>query len=207
MEIGTRMTVVRVSLDKLFVHSPTRLDEATKLQFIPLGRVKYVVSPNNMHHFFIGDYFSPYPDAKIYASPGLDEKRRDLKFQYFLKDYPEPEWQEEIDQAIVWGHPQFKEVVFFHKKSRTLILADLLMNFDENIPIVTKVTAKMMGIYKKVSPPLDFTKDVIDLPQARLSIEKILKWDFDKIILAHGGLIEKNGKEIFRQAFSFVFEK
>src|SRR3990167_6738927 len=80
--VGARMTVIRLVNDVLFLHSPTRLDDQTRQELSGLGRVRYIVSPNNMHHFFIAEYFEEYPMAQIYASPGLVEKRRDLTFRY-----------------------------------------------------------------------------------------------------------------------------
>lgn len=206
LQIGTRMTVIRLSDGSLFLHSPVRLDQSLKQEFDKIGRVRFIVSPNNLHHLFLGDYFTEYPLARIYASPGLPEKRKDLKFQYSLHDMPEPEWQEDLHQTIFYGPSRLSEAVFCHCASGTLILADLIMYFDETSAFLTKLMTRFFGIYKQPTPPMDFKINLSQKFQAKLSIEKILQWDFDKIILAHGRLIERDGKKIFQEAFAWLFE-
>lgn len=206
LQIGTRMTVVRLFDGSLFLHSPVRLDKNLKQELDKLGRVRFIISPNNLHHLFLGDYFSEYPLARIYASPGLPEKRKDLKFSYVLRDTPEPEWQGDLHQTIFYGPSGFSEVVFFHPASGTLILADLIMYFDEQSAPLTKIATKMFGMYNQPTPPLDFKQSLSQKFQQRLVVERILQWDFDKIILAHGRLIEKDGKKVFKETFHWLFE-
>ncbi len=204
LQIGTRMTVVRLSDGTLFLHSPVRLDKNLKNELDALGRVRSVVSPNNLHHLFLGDYFKEYPLARVYASPGLPEKRKDLKFEYVLKDTAEPEWQSDLRQTILYGPSQFSEAVFCHEASGTLILADLIMYFDEHSAPLTKLAVRLFGMYNEPTPPLDFKTSLTQKFQVRLIVERILSWNFDKIILAHGRLIEKDGKKILKEAFKKI---
>ncbi|WP_263477948.1 DUF4336 domain-containing protein [Francisella sp. XLW-1] len=112
-----------------------------------LGNIKYLISPNKIHHLFLQDWLELYPNAEVYASPDLREKRKDINFKADLKDSPEPEWQDEIDQLIFKGSRVMQEVVFFHKPSKTLILTDLIENFDENYFTGFKgMIAKLSGI-------------------------------------------------------------
>ena len=39
-----------------------------------LGTVKYLISPNSIHHLYMQDWKKEYPNAKIYSSPGLEKK-------------------------------------------------------------------------------------------------------------------------------------
>jgi len=205
--IGTRMTVVRLQNKKLFIHSPVELKKHIQAELEMLGEISYVVSPNNLHHIYIGDYFDEFKYAKIFASPGLAKKRTDLHFRHELNDEPEAAWENELDQTIFYGHESLREVIFYHKESRTLILADLIMCFDDHSPFLTRLITKMLGIYNRAAPPLDFENSLSQKVQARISAERILQWDFDKVILSHGSIIEKNGKEIFRQAFDWLLNE
>jgi hypothetical protein len=40
----------------------------------------------------------------------------------------------------------------------------------------------------------------------RTAVERILDWDFDQIIVGHGAIVEKNGKEVFRTAFRWLLK-
>ena len=63
------------------------------------------------------DWQEEFPNAKLYSSPGLEEKRKDIKFNSELKNNPEPEWEKEIKQMIFYGSSIMQEVIFLHKKS------------------------------------------------------------------------------------------
>ncbi len=100
VEVGTRMSVVRLSdEDGLWLHSPVRLDRDLKEGLDELGRVRFVVCPNRLHHRFAEDYFAAYQEARTYAAPGLPEKRPDLPFHGVLGDDPEPAWAQDLDYA------------------------------------------------------------------------------------------------------------
>lgn len=202
--IGTRMTIVRLNSDSLFIHSPIRLDEQTQAELAKLGRVDFVVSPNNMHHLFIGDFFDMYPSAKIYASPGLPEKRTDLSFKYKLHDIPEPEWAEHIDQMLFLGHPLLREVIFLHKRTGILIVADLIVNFQSDSHPLTRLVTKIGGIYQRPTPPIDYNLSAENTVRIRASMNRILQWDFDRIILSHGSIVEQNGKAVLKEAFKWL---
>ena len=204
LQLGTRMTVVRLAGGELFVHSPTRLDPPTREALDALGPVRYVVSPNRLHHVYMQPYFGAYPDARVYASPGLAKKRRDLRFHAELADAPEPGGADEIDQTIFLGHPLVREVVFFHRESRTLLLADLLEHISEDDAPLTRLAARIAGMYRKPVPPTDFRFTITDRSAARLSARRILDWDFDRIILSHGRLVGSDGKDAFRRAFHWL---
>ncbi|MCA9401531.1 MAG: DUF4336 domain-containing protein [Candidatus Omnitrophica bacterium] len=204
LPIGTRMTVIRLTGDALLIHSPVDLTPQTKPVIDQLGLVKYVVAPNNMHHLYIDDYLQHYPYAQIFAAPGLPEKRKDIKFHHVLKSEPERLWGDVLDQTVFYGHPDTKEVVFFHRTSRTLILTDLIMHLTDNIGMISKMLVRSMGMLNKPSPPPDFSTVLKGNAQAKMSAERILQWDFENIILAHGDLIIGGGKDKFREAYQWL---
>ena len=77
---GTRMTVVRLADGGLLVHSPLDPVPPLRAEIDALGPVRYVVSPNKLHHLFLGGFLQAYPSAQLFAPPGLASKRRDLRF-------------------------------------------------------------------------------------------------------------------------------
>jgi hypothetical protein len=52
--------------------------------------------------------------------------------------------------------------------------------------------------------PLDIRMGVIHRKLARESVERLLSWDFDKLIIAHGRIIEKDAKQFVEQAFRWL---
>ena len=60
---------------------------------------------------------------------------------------PPEEWRAEIDQTAVPGGI-FGEIVFFHKESKTLILADTIINLElDMIRQPWRFAAKLTGMY------------------------------------------------------------
>jgi hypothetical protein len=41
----------------------------------------------------------------------------------------------------------------------------------------------------------------------RQTVRKILQWDFDRIILSHGDIVESGGKSRFKNAFAYLFSR
>jgi hypothetical protein len=197
VRIQTRMTVVRLSDSRLFLHSPVLLDEALRRDLDHLGEVAFVVSPNKIHHLAIGEYIEAYPRARAFASPGLPERRPDLAFDGVLGDQPDPGWAGELDQAEVRGNVFFSEIVFLHRASRTLIVADLVENLDrETASIFGRTLARLFGVGSKPVASPEHRLYTSDPTAAAESLERIISWDFDRIVLSHGALIESDGRAV-----------
>ena len=129
----TRMAVIRLSDGSLFVWSPVALSTALRAAVDALGPVRHLVSPNALHHLFLAEWTSAYPEARLYASPRLRRKRRDLSFNAELGDTPEPAWAGDTDQVVLHGSFALTEIVFFHRHSRTALFADLIQNFSARL--------------------------------------------------------------------------
>ena len=191
------MTVVQLSGSRLFVHSPVPLDAALRRDLDRLGEVAFVVSPNKIHHLSIGEYIDAYPAAKVFASPGLPERRPDLAFDGVLGDQPEPGWDAELDQAEIRGNLFFAEIVFLHRASRTLIVTDLVENLDsETASGFGRMLARLFGVGSEPVASPEHRLYTHDATAAERSFERIRSWDFERIVLSHGALIESDGREV-----------
>ncbi len=87
---STRMAVIRLSDGSLFVWSPIALSDPLRDSLRTLGPIRHLVSPNALHHLFLGEWKSAYPDARLYASPRLRRKRKDLTFDAESAMRPSP---------------------------------------------------------------------------------------------------------------------
>ena len=197
VRIQTRMTVIRLSGARLFVHSPVGLDAAIRRALDDLGEVAFIVSPNKIHHLSIGEYIDAYPRAKAFASPGLPERRPDLAFDGVLGDQPDPAWAAELDQAEIRGNIFFSEIVFLHRASRTLVVADLVENFEpETASAWGRMLARLFGVGSEPVASPEHRLYTSDAGAAAESLERIQSWDFERIVLSHGGLIESDGRAV-----------
>ena len=207
MPYTTRMTVVRLQNGTLWIHSPLKISNALIEEVIALGEVKYLISPNKLHHLFLTDWIQQFPNAMCYCSPGLANKRPDINFSKNLGLKPENEWAKEIDQTIFKGSPAMEEVVFFHRESKTLILTDLIENFKpESFNGWQRLLAKLAGI---LSPngktPIDWKLSfVFGKKEAMKSLSILMNWQPENIILSHGECIFGDGLKFLKKSFSWV---
>lgn len=202
--VGTRMTVLRLPEGRLLLHSPVALDPGLRQDLDSIGRVAFVVAPNRLHHLYAGDVVKSYPGARLWVAPGLQRKRPDLVYEAILGDDSPEEWRAEVDQAFFRGRPYENEVAFFHRASRTLILCDLAFNFGPSAATSTRLLMKALRSYGRLGPSTLDPLLIRDRQAARASLERILSWDFDRIIVAHGDVLETGGHDILRRGYSWL---
>jgi hypothetical protein len=136
------------------------------------------------------------------ASKGVN-----VAFDAELGNEPDPAWQEDLDQRIFRGSRFMEEVVFFHRKTRTVILADLVEN-----PKPEKIGSAYSWLVRLAGAADPDGKAPIDLRlaflgrknQARASFERMLAWGPEKVIVAHGRWYERDGTEELRRAFRWL---
>ena len=201
----TRMAVVRLPNGGSFVWSPVELSTPLKREVDALGPVCCLVSPNRLHHLYLGEWKSAYPGARLIAAPGLRAKRKDLAFDGELGDAPEQAWAGEIDQIAVRGSV-LTEVVFFHRQSRTAIFADLVQNFPADwFGGWRGVVARLDGICApNPGAPREWRASFIDRRSARASLQYILSWPIERVVMAHGDLVRADGLSFVRRAFNWL---
>ncbi len=204
----TRMTVVRLGNGDLFLHSPIAYDAALADELASIGRVRYLVSPNQFHYAHIGEWSRAFPDALTWASPGARRRARargiDVGFKRDLSASAPDEWRDEIDQTAVPGGI-FGEIVFFHKRSKTLMLTDTILNLElDKVAQPWRFATWLTGMYYPRGQ-LFFGMRLPMLLQrrkAKAAARTILAWQPERITLAHGRCFEANGNEVVRRVFA-----
>lgn len=208
MPFPTRMTVIRLADGSLFIHSPEKLDDDLRRAVEAKGEVRHLVSPNKLHHLFLADWLAAFPQARSYAAPGLPQKRPDLHFDVLLSDQPEAAWADEIDQLLFRGSPVMDEVVFFHCRSATLIVTDLIENFaPASLNIWQRGLARIGGVLAPHgSTPSDWRLTFrFGQPRlARQAAERIVAWQPRQIVLAHGLCVFEDAPVFLQQALAWA---
>lgn len=201
-----RSLVVRLPGGKLFVSSPARLTDERRRAVNALGKVRYLVSPNKLHHLFMGDWAEAYPDARLYASPGLASKRPDLAFARTLGDEAEGAWAGELDQLVFGGSVFMNEVVFFHRKSRTLLLGDLIENHEPALfsPLQRMFARANRMLAPNGQTPLNYRTSFLRRSQARRALARIRAWQPQRIALMHGRCIASDAGGALNRAFGWL---
>jgi hypothetical protein len=204
----TRMTVAKLATGDLWVSSPVPVSPETLAQITAKGRVRYLVAGTPRHVWRLFEWHKLFPEAELWQpKPApMTLRKGHLPFTGILGDTPPKGWAAELDQLPFKGNPLIEEVIFFHKPSRTVILDDLIANVPplEGRPLRNAVFRLAGGAYPNGGVPLDGRLTFVRRQQARQSLEKLLSWDFDKLIIAHGPCVEKDAKPFVERAFRWL---
>ena len=170
------------------------------------GAVKHLVSPNKLHHLALNDWHAAFPQSRLYASPGLAKKRRDIAFDAELGDVPESAWAAEIDQVLMAGSFAMTEIVFFHRASRTAIFADLIENFRPGwFKGWRGLVARLDGIVMpNPGAPREWRLTFTNRKAARAALARILAWRPEQVVMAHGEIVRTGGSAFIRNSFRWL---
>lgn len=124
------MTIVRLDDGGLWIHSPIEPHPVLMDHLALEGSARHLIAPNTLHYWWLPEWHARFPEARVHAIADLAKRaKRTLPPYEPLRGAPDPAWAAEIDQLLVPGGI-LTEAVFFHRRSRTLILTDLVENFE-----------------------------------------------------------------------------
>jgi len=207
IDFGNRMTCVQLADHSFWLHSPTRFNKASYEEIKAKGEIKYLVAPSLMHNLYIMDWKDQETSTRVLAPARAKKVQPDIK----LDETPQQEinrlFNDEISCIPINGMPLLQEYAFIHHASKTLILTDLAFNFGSEVTSWTKFFLKLYGSYNKFGPTFTIRALIKDKIAFRESLQTIVKQNFDRIIVSHGRIVETDGKNILRKAFSKYFEQ
>jgi glyoxylase-like metal-dependent hydrolase (beta-lactamase superfamily II) len=179
-----RMTVVRLPGRQLVLHSPVPIDDDTAAALAGLGDVAHVIAPNRMHRRWAPDAARRYPDARVWDPSTLGDPLHDV-----------------LDQVRIDGAPRMDETVFYDRRSRTLICADLVFHVTRPANLRTRLVLAMMGAGGgRLAASRAWRFLVKDRAPAAASLARVLAWDIDRIVMGHGEIVERDGRAALEAA-------
>ncbi|PRQ08220.1 DUF4336 domain-containing protein [Enhygromyxa salina] len=201
----TRMCIIRLSNGAIWLHSPVAITVELIVAVESLGPVKHIVAPNKFHHLFAREWIDAFPYATAWAGPHLTE-RVQTRFDQDLGDQAEACWSQDIDQLIFRGSKVLTETVFFHRRSRTLILTDIFQNHEPTADNwLWRTLKRLNGVGAPEGGVLrDWRWTLRDREAARAARDRMLAWDFDRLVISHGRCIEHGAHEHLEQAFAWL---
>ena len=207
----TRMTIVRLADGGLWVHSPTELLPSLKGEVDALGQVRHLIAPNRIHYWWMEEWTAAYPDAMTYAAPGVREQARSngrfTGYDADLAEDGEYPWSAEFKMLLVPGG-YLSEAVFFHDATRTLVITDLIQNYERE-----KIASPFFRFMSRLSGALDPDgKMPVDLratffmtrKQVAEAVRTMISWQPQRIIIAHGRWYRENAVAELKRAFRWL---
>jgi len=204
-ESDNKMFIIRNNKNELLIISPLAPTEELLKEVNELGEVITIVSPNPFHYLHLLDFWAKYPKASCIASPGLKKRKpysydhlKDFEFDLF-DDFPQIELFN-FDYKNEW-----KEIIFFHSPSGSLILTDLCFNLHKAEGwFGAKLMLNLHGIYKKFAVSRLMKLLIGNKKEARSVIDSLYKLPMTRVLVNHGEPLEENCQEELKKAFHWL---
>ncbi|MBF9035007.1 DUF4336 domain-containing protein [Rhodobacterales bacterium HKCCE2091] len=209
MDFPTRMTAIRLASGAMWLHSPVKFSEPLLEALQAQGPIRHLVAPNWIHYAFVADWSDALPGAEVWACPGVAERAAekgvDLRVDHVLTDEAPAPWRGEVAQIVVPGSRIHREAVFFHRPTSTLILTDLIENFEpRKLPWHIRLMTRLAGNQDpNGSMPRDM-RLLFDRDALRGAVRRMIDWGPERVILAHGRWYETGGVAELRRAFAWL---
>ena len=191
-DLGRVVTIVRLHSGELVIHStgPFTAEDVAAIQH--LGKPSWLLEAMLWHDTFARQGHETFPNIPFLAPEGFSE----------LVGFPtEPlipapaAWANELEILRLEGIPRFWEHVVFHRPSGTLIVGDLLFNFGPETSPWTRFLV-LCAVGSKHHPGMSrpFRMVIRDKAAFQRSMEAVMRWEFDRVIVGHGEIIQSDGK-------------
>ena len=202
----TRMTIVRLADGTLWLHSPVAYSDELGFAVAELGRVSALVAPNSYHHLHIESWAVAHPQAELFAPPDLIARFQSGDWRD-LTDSAGEAWSGEIATTLA-ELGSFSEAVFFHHASRTLIVTDLMQNFeaDRVRGVFSKLLLRTGGATGPNGRPSIEIRHAARRHRSSLRgvVQRMIEWEPTGIILAHGKCFDTAAEAEIERAFTWV---
>lgn len=208
--VPVRMTAVRLEDGSMLLHSPTRFSSGLRQALEAIGPIRHLVAPNSAHWMFAKAWQDAVADARLYAAPGLRERgpvqRAGLRIDEVLTDVPPAAWGGAFEQVVVPGGVGFREVAMFHVPSRTVLMTDLVQNFEpRKLPWLLRPLAWLLGNTSPASrAPAHLRAVVGGATGAAAAARRVVAWRPERILVTHGAPIVTDATERLRRSLSWL---
>ncbi|MDF2972150.1 MAG: hypothetical protein K0R61_2600 [Microvirga sp.] len=211
LSLPVRMTVIRLSNGDVWLHSPTRYNAELRREIETLGPIRHLVAPSIAHWTHLKGWQGGCPAAKTSAAPNLrtrpQVRKAGIRLDRDLTGSPPDDWGGEIEHIVIPGGAGFREVAFFHRPTRTLILTDLIQNLEpEKLSLGTRLFARLTGVDAPNGKAPAYLRFVVRLRQkeAKQAVSQLIAWNPERVVFSHGRWFDRDGTASLERAFAWL---
>lgn len=208
--LPVRMTVVKLSAGGLLLYSPIRYTPDLHGDIAGMGPIRHIVAPNVGHWMFVRDWQLACPDAKTWAVPELRYRAQvraaGLRIDDDLGPVSPADWRDDIDQVLVRSS-FFTEVAMLHRPSRTLTVADLVLNVEgQGMPPLSRIMAKALGILAPDGRAPLYLRLLLRLNRAAVAdaAARLVAMEPRRVIVSHGRPLERDATAELQHSLSWL---
>jgi hypothetical protein len=201
VRMRARTTVVRLRDGSLLLHTPAPITDALADELRALGPVRWLVVPNRWHHLGTPDAAIRFPEAKVVAPTSALARNGELKLHLDIRAAEFAERVPELETLPLDGVPFWDETVLYHRPTRTLIGADIVMCADTEDHFTLRWGARLTGCYERVRVPPDARKKIDDKSRAARSLGAMLERPAARLVVGHAAVLGDDWRDRMREAW------
>jgi hypothetical protein len=200
-----RTTIARLPGNRLWVHSPVPLTHTLKDELASVGSVACLVGASNHHHRWLGEWRTAYPNADVFVAPDLSRKLRALGKHYILGEDAPQYWPGVLRQRFMSGAPLLSETVFLHEATRSLIVTDIVHNYNGLRPsgplawLLWPLFALLGFRGVCLAPPLRLPGIRRDPSGFAAALRAINAWNVSRVVVCHGAILEADASDVLAE--------
>ena len=204
VRLRSRTTVVRLVGGHLWVHSPAPPSGELCAALDALGEVRWIVVPNRFHHLGTPAMAARYPRARVVGPRSAEARNPRLRIALATDDAGYLQATPELTAHPLNGVPFLDETAFFHRESRSLIAADLLISACARDHWSWRLAARLWRRYETVKTPPDVRTHVRRSAGVARSIATMCALPIERILVAHADPITDRPAELLAAAWAFA---
>ena len=191
VHINRTVTLIKLRSGELVIHSTAPFSPEDVASIYALGQPAYLVEALNAHDTFAKEGHAAFPDIPYFAPEGFS-KIAGVSTQPLGS--PPAAWGEELAVLELAGKSEAKrEYVMLHRPSRTLIVADLVFRVTDEAGLGQRIFAAVGligGQDQDTAMPRVEKLGIDDKAAFERSLETLIQWDFERVIVGHGDVVE-----------------
>lgn len=204
-QLPARSCVVSLESGPQLIISPLAGMGRLREEILVPGKVLAILAPNALHHPGLEEAHATFPHAALHAVERVQRKYPELPFARALgsDDLGGP-WRGELDCHPIEGMPGLNEVALLHRPSRSLLVFDLLFNLVHLPHAPTRWLLQLMGSFGAPTMSPLVRRRIRDPKALRRSVARLLDLQFERLVPAHGEIIEHDARTQLQAAFAFL---
>ncbi|MGJ3242563.1 MAG: hypothetical protein ACFE0O_06365 [Opitutales bacterium] len=200
LELGRRVTIVRMDAGSVLIHStaPFRRKDVEALRELAADRPLVMMEANAIHDTYMKDGMAAFPEIPYGVPyPLLPRARKTDGDRVESLNRFDRHFDDSLRLVPIAGMPRLQEYALIHRPSRTVVVGDLVFNYGTTASGLTKwVMRWASGMRTYPAQSRLFRMLIRDKPAFRDSINRILEHPVDRLIMAHGDILETGADQV-----------
>ncbi len=166
--------------------------------------IDYLIAPTWFHDTHFAQAIADHPHAKALVSPSFPSMPK-LSLHSLEDAFPE-EWRDAVTPYPIGGMPKIQEIVFYDRESGTLLISDLIFNFDATYDAWSRGFFRVMDAFGRPRMSRLFRSYIKDKTAFQESLKPLLELPIKQILPSHGKVILADSKDALQAIHDQVSE-